>query len=431
MVPTWRAVWLTALVGFVPLALPESWTWPAWGGLLGLLWMLVVTDWLLARRITVHASRQPLPVLVVGKTIPVTLTFRTDRAVRVAWRDSGDRALGLAAEMSETDLPARREHRVTYDLTPAERGQWQFGDLYLRRQGPLGLAWHQWREPATMTVRVYPDVAGLAQTGELLLARRGGTGLHQHRRRGLGTEFESLREFGPDDSYRSINWNATARRGKLVANVFQSERSQTVMIALDAGRLLVPGAAGRTRFDYAAEAALTLASVGLRFDDRVGLLVFADEPVAYVAPARGRPQLGRLTEALYDLKPRMVESDYPVALQTLQARTKRRSLVCLFTEVLDPDASTRLFGHLARLLPKHLPMLVALRDPAVAGMATQPVPTITASYERALAARMLARREGALASFRSRGGLAVDVLPQHLTASVINQYLEVKARALL
>lgn len=431
MLPTWRTVWLTALAALVPLALPADWTWLAWGGSLAVVWSLAVADWLLARGIEVMARREPLPVLIVGQPVPVTLTLQADRAVRVAWRDSGARALGLAADMAETMLTPRRAHRVTYELVPQQRGHWQFGDIYLRRRGPLGLAWHQWQQAAAADVHVYPDVSALMQQGELLLARRGGAGTHRDRRRGLGTEFESLRDFGPDDAYRSINWQATARRGKLVANVYQSERSQSVVIALDAGRLLVPGTDGRARFDYAVEAALTLAAVSLRYDDRVGLLVFADEPLAFVAPARGRTQFGRLTAALYDVRPRMVESDYALALQTLQTRTKRRSLVCLFTDVVDPDASADLFGHMARLLPRHLPLLVALRDPGVAAMSAQPVPTVAAAYERALAARLLMRRERALAGFRSRGGLAVDVLPQHLTASVVNQYLEVKARAQL
>lgn len=431
MLPTWRTVWLTAAFSFVPLALPPAVAWPAWGGLLGLLWTVAACDWVLARRIDVLATRAPLPVLVAGKPVHVTITLQANRPVTVAWRDSGDRALGLSSALQRIRLAARRQHHVTYEFVPRERGHWQFGDLYLRRQGPLGLAWHQWRAPAATNVRVYPDVAGLAKTGELLLARRGGAGLHQHRQRGLGTEFESLRDFGPDDAYRSINWTATARRGKLVANVYQSESSQTVIIALDAGRLLTPGAAGRTRFDDAVEAALALASVCLRFDDRVGLIVFADELLTYVAPARGRAQLRRLTEALYDVKPRTVESDYATALQTVQARTSRRALVCLFTDLLDPDASAGLFQHMAQLLPRHLPLLVALRDQDVAAMATQAVPTVAAAYERALALRMQARRDVALAAFRGRGGLAVDALPDQLTAGVINAYLDVKARALL
>lgn len=431
MVPTWRTVWLIVLGGLLPLALPAAWTWSAWGGWLAAVWGLALADWLLARRRRVTAVRQPVPVLVVGKPAPVTLTLRADRPTRVAWRDSGDRALGLSSDLSVVQLPAGRQQSVTYELTPRERGRWQFGDLYLRRQGPLGLAWHQWREAAAVPVHVYPDVASLGRTGELLLARRGGAGLHQDRQRGLGTEFESLRDFGPDDAYRSINWAATARRGKFVANVYQSERNQAVMLVLDAGRLLTPRTDHRTRLDHAVEAALALAHLSLRFDDRVGLLVFADRPLAYVAPARGRAQLARLTEALYDVKPRTVESDYALALQTLRARTKRRSLICLFTDVVDSDASANLFGHMARLLPRHLPLFVALRDRAVTAMSEQSPDTVLAAYERGLAVRTLARREAALAAFRSRGGLAVDVLPEHLTASVLNQYLEVKARALL
>lgn len=434
MLPTWRTVFLVALASFAPLVLPARWVADAWWVLLGAILALFLYDWLVAWRTPVQAARQPVPLLVLGRPEAVSITLRNGsrRWLRLAWRDSGDRPLDVGSEMKPARLGPAEEQTVTYSLTPRERGAWRLGDLYLRRGGPLGLAWHQWRQPAAENLKVYPDLRALTRHGTLLLATRQETaGLRRSRHHGLGLEFESLREYTPDDDLRSINWHATARRGKLVTNVYQSERGQTIMLLVDAGRLLVPKAGDRSRLDYTVEAALALASLSLKFGDRVGLLAFADQPLAYVPPERGKNHLYRLTEALYRVKPRLVEADYSMAMATLRAKVRRRSLVCLFSDLLDAAASRHVLGQMERLSPRHLPLFIALRDPSVVAMADQPVSAALDAYSRAMAARQLEQREAALAAMRSRGGLALDVLPQDLNAAVLNQYLEVKERALL
>lgn len=435
MMPTWRTVGLLAAASSLPLLFPEDRALAVWLYGLGLTALLFLADWLVAWKTPVDLRRETVDLLVQGRsqTVGVRLVNGSHRCVLAAWRDTGDAAFGLESDMKPVLLGPAEHRRVTYEVVPSERGLWRLGDLYARRAGPLRLAWHQWRVPSAQSVKVFPDLQALAQRGSLMLAtRERAAGVRRARFRGLGTEFESLREFTPDDSYRTINWNATARRGKLVANVYQSERSQTLMLLVDAGRLLVPkaGTLG-TKLDYTVEAALSLATLGLRFDDRVGLLVFADRPLAYVPPRRGRDQVYRLAEALYQVKPRLVEPDYDEAMEMLRARLKRRSLVCLFSDLLYPDAARRVLGQMARLSPRHLPLFIALRDPAVVAEAGRDVQRVLEAYTRAMAARQLERREAALAALRGRGGLAVDVLPEELNAAVLNQYLEIKARALL
>lgn len=434
MLPTWRAVVLAALAGFTPLLLPPQGVLAGWLAALGLVGILLLADWWVARRTPVTANRRPVPLLVLDRAETATIDVANggNRRLLVAWRDSGDRALGLDSEMKPLRLGAGIAQTVSYSITPRERGLWRLGDLYLRKRGPLGLAWHQWRVPAGQAVKVYPDLRALARHGSLLLvSRQQAAGIRRARQRGLGTEFESLREYTPDDSQRAINWHATARRGKLVTNVYQNERGQTLMLLVDAGRLLVPRAGDRSKLDYTIEAALAMATLGLRFDDRVGLLVFADQQLAFVPPARGKNQLFRLADALYKVKPRLAEANYEAAMQTLRSKVKRRSLVCLFSDLLDADASRHVLGHMERLSPRHLPLFIALRDPSVVGMAQQDVLEAKDAYSRAMAARLLERREAALAALRARGGLALDVLPEDLNAAVLNQYLDVKARALL
>ena len=127
----------------------------------------------------------------------------------------------------------------TYHLTPTRRGDFQFGDLSARYSSAFRL-WHrQFRRAAPVNVRVYPDTSEVARY-ELRLrqGRLRDLGLHLIRFRGRGTEFESLRDYSRDDEYKNINWKASARRGRLIATDYEIERDQTVIIALDCGRMM-------------------------------------------------------------------------------------------------------------------------------------------------------------------------------------------------
>src|SRR5260370_28415399 len=117
---------------------------------------------------------------------------------------------------------------------------------------------------------------------------------------GASTELERVREYLPDDEFRRINWKATARRGQAMVNQFEAERSQNLVILLDAGRSMAaladpPAAdeddethAGLTKLDRALNAALLLAYVASQRGDRVALLAYSDDVRGFVPPHRGR-----------------------------------------------------------------------------------------------------------------------------------------------
>src|SRR5437588_4514161 len=117
--------------------------------------------------------------------------------------------------------------------------------------------------------------------------------------RGEGREFESLRDYVRGDEMRHISWTATARRGKLVTRQYQIERDQTVLIALDAGRLMTARIENETKLDSAVHAALALMSAAARGGDNAGLLVFGRRIKTYLPPSRGRDQIEEALEALY------------------------------------------------------------------------------------------------------------------------------------
>jgi uncharacterized protein (DUF58 family) len=323
------------------------------------------------------------------------------------------------------DQPAQ----VVYHLTPRYRGEARFEDVFLRVEGRLRLTTRDYRLPARESAPVYPNLLQLREYD--LLRHRGRLqmmGFRQLRLRGQGAEFESLREYTPDDEFRRIDWKATARRGKPIVRDYQTERSQNVLLLLDAGRTMLAEVEGRRKFDAVLNAALMLAYVAVQMDDKVGALVFADEVDLFSPPQRGKAQVGKLVDALHDAEPRMVESDYLYAATYLAKRWRKRSLIALFTDLIDPDASRMVLHALGALRRQHLCVAITVADPRLHHWSQQPPDAPSDLYRRAVALQTLNDRTAATRALERMGVHCIDAEPDTLVAALVNHYLQVKAR---
>jgi uncharacterized protein (DUF58 family) len=256
-------------------------------------------------------------------------------------------------------------------------------------------------------------------------------GLRATRLVGRGSEFERLRDYSPDDDYRRINWQATARRGKPISVEFETERSQTLIALLDTGRMMRSPVGEVAKLDYAINAVLLLAYVAAQKGDRIGLLAFADKPHTWVAPRSGKAQFHRLLAQLYALESQPVEPDYTAATAYVATKQARRSLVLLFSDLTGALYTQTLAAQLAHLQRRHLVLLVTLRDPTVQAMARQEVEDSSALYGRTVAERLLEERQMTLEQLQRQGVLTLDVSADELSVAVINRYLELKARELI
>ncbi|HEX5725559.1 MAG TPA: DUF58 domain-containing protein, partial [Longimicrobiaceae bacterium] len=339
----------------------------------------------------------------------------------------------LAREGGDTfavTVAPRRDAVVRYGVRAARRGDAAFGDVHLRVLGPLRLAWRQRRLSREHPLRVLPGVAEVKRYRLLGLHNRlREAGFRAVRQRGEGGSFESLREYARGDDPRTIDWKATARRGGLIVRQFEVERRQNVLLAVDAGRLMTQEVGGRERIDYALSAALLLADVAAVHGDLVGLLVFADRVQQYIPP--GRNTLAALSDALGEVHPRMVEPNYPAAFTYLGRQLRRRSLLVLFTDLIDAQASAALVTHLGKAAERHLPIAVAIRSPELEAAAALPASDEAAVYRRAAAEELLQARQAALAAMQRAGVLVADTRPQDAVPTVVNRYLDVKRRGLL
>lgn len=372
-------------------------------------------------------------------TKPIIITIRDEPPIAWPVEDS-EKASTPVARVSLEVLPAR-ESREEYFVTPTLRGDFEFGALSGRYPTLLGL-WHrQFRSEAKQTVRVYPDTTEVRRY-ELRLrqGRLRDIGLHLMRLRGQGTEFESLREYTTGDEYKAINWKASARRGKLISTEYEIERDQTIIIAIDCGRMMTAMAVSReaermetplSKLDCAINATVLLAHVAASMGDAVGLLLFAEGVIQFVPPRKGRTQTGQIIEALYAVQPSLVEPDYMAAYEHLINRKIRRALVVTFTDLIDAEASRELLMASAALRRHHNPLCVTINNRDVIEMAGVLPSRADEMYSKAMAMRMLSQRTQALEELRQRGVGILDVEARELTVATVNRYLDLKARAAL
>ncbi len=321
---------------------------------------------------------------------------------------------------------------LRFSIVGQTRGVHALGRIALRVRGPLGLAQRTLVYDFDDRIAVVPSIAGIERFRLLALEHRlREIGIRAIRRRGEGSSFANLREYVEGDDPRHVDWKATARRGKLITREYSVEQGQTIMIAIDAGRMMTQLSEGVPRFEHALGAATVLADVATRSGDRVGLLVFNDEIRAYVAPARGAFAVNRIRDAMAPLEATLTEPDYAGAFRTLAARLRKRCLIVLFTDVVDPRASRALIAHTIRSAMRHLPLVVALQNEALMVAALPREDGEDALFESAAAEELLLEREEALARMRRAGAAVLDVAPRVMTAAVINRYLAIKARSSL
>jgi len=340
----------------------------------------------------------------------------------------------LAIELAEVRavVPARARTTLHVGVLPRERGRTALRSFHARIRTPLGIVELRRNYAAPVELRVTPDLSALDRSGDLVARTKLiESGLRRLRRRGIGGEFSSLREYGPDDSFRAIDWKASARRGKAMVATYEVERSQQIVVAIDGGRLMTPRLGDRRKLDYAVSAGLAIAAIARLAADRVGIYAFAAAALARVLPGTGTQHAAQLADALSDLEPRFEESDYERAFLDLSRSLRRRSLVVLFTDLFDPIASSAVLAAAQLLVPRHLVLVVLMNDAAIAGALRKTPADVRDAYRAAVAATLGEERARAVAGLRERGILVVDVPAAELTVALLDAYVEIKTRGLL
>jgi uncharacterized protein (DUF58 family) len=437
LLPTRRLALVAAVLAVAMLAYPGGPVdvWLATGVVTGVLVLLALVD------ASVGTSpgllllrREHPPVVVAGReaTLSWQVSSSSSRSLRIAVADDLAPSLRARVRRFSVRLPPGGTATVSTTMRPLRRGRFPIDHLTVRIEGRLGLGARQRRVPLSTTLRVHPPFRS-KEEAELKIrrARILEVGMRSARGLGGGTEFEQLREYGPDDEFRRIDWNATARSGRTIVRTYRAERNQSVLVLLDNGRTMAGRVAGVPRVEHAMDAAMMLTTVATRLGDRCGLVAFDRVVRDVVAPARRVDQLSRVTEAMYALEPELSESDYSSAFAQVVARFRRRSMLVLLTDLVDHAVEESLLPALPLITRTHLVVLGAVRDPQVEAWAAgdgvdDSITAEAAAYRRAAAVQALADRRRTAVRLRSMGVTVVDAAPGRLAPELADAYLLAK-----
>ncbi|HEY8228138.1 MAG TPA: DUF58 domain-containing protein [Pyrinomonadaceae bacterium] len=434
---TRRFYFLIAL-GLIPLSLSWGRSW--------LQWLVILYDVLLLLLATIDARTSRLPDSIhftrsfsgrfaVGAETDVSIQAlnHSNRSITLIVKDEYPPQMILRGiRKARLRVDAQNSTTLVYALTPPKRGRFQFGHTAVRFLSRLRLAWCQMMVNSPEIVKVYPNMRRAREAELKALGARSVVSSHRKTSwRGEGREFESMRDYVRGDELRHISWTATARRGKLTTRQYQIERDQTILIALDAGRLMTARIEQETKLDSAVHATLALMSAAARAGDNAGLMVFGRRIINYLPPSRGRDHIDAALEALHGVEPEMIEPSYARAFEFVSANSKRRSLVVLLTDLVDEEGSKELLTSLNLLRPRHLPLVVTIADRDLKAVVRQTPSTVRELFTQSVAEEIIHHREAALRMVESQGGLALDVTAAALAPALLQTYLRVKERGLL
>ncbi|MFD6098026.1 DUF58 domain-containing protein [Nocardiopsis flavescens] len=433
MVVTGRAV---LLAGIAVVAVAFSGSLGPWAAAVAVavLVLLVALDVLLAASPGgMRLTRAGDTSLRLGDTatVEVSVANPTRRRLRGTVRDAWPPSAHAEPRVRPLSVDAGERRRVATELTPTRRGDARAAGVTVRTLGPLGLAGRQRTLTAPWSVRVLPPFHSRRHLPGKLSRLRQLDGRHTAMVRGQGSEFDSLRDYVPGDDVRSIDWRASARNDGVVVRTWRPERDRRILIVLDTGRTSAGRVGDTPRLDHAMDAALLLAALAGKAGDRVDFLAY-DRRVRAQVKASGRgSQVHRIVEAMAPLEAELLESDPAgMASAVLTAQGRTRSLVVLLTDLNAAALEDGLLPRVPALTSRHLLLVAAVRDTAVAEMAAGRGDA-GAVYRAGAAERTLGERRRVTAELRRAGVEVVDAEPEHIAPALADAYINLKAQGRL
>src|SRR5258707_274806 len=432
-----RRLFLVTLLG-VLWAIPAFWdvrfllVMAAWDLCALIAWAVDLIRLPRADRLVLERSWAGPPSL--SNVTEVTIEVRNESGVNVECRvlDDVPRSLAPQPPTLEIKAAARDSASAHYTVRPLERGDIALGEAYLRYQSGSQFAERWARVDLKQSVRVFPDLED-AKRQNIYLSRARQIELERRliRQRGVGREFESLREYQEGDEFRNICWSATARRGKHVTKLYQVERSQAVWLVMDAGRLLRARVGDLSKLDLAVNAALSLAQIALYSGDRVGLIVYGREIQQRVPAGRGMSHMRAILEALTSAREETAEADHLRAASALMQSQRQRALIIWVTDLADTSGTPEVVESASRILSRHLLLFTVIAQTDLQQFAARYPEDAEKMFEIIAAQELVQRREKLISRVRNRGAMAMEVSPDQLTTALVNQYLRVKERNLI
>ena len=325
------------------------------------------------------------------------------------------------------------EHKeVVYSLRPVERGEYKFGRIRIFVSTHIGFIVRRFTCGQPAEVKVYPSYLMLNKY-ELMAISNNLTelGIKRIRRIGHHSEFEHIKEYIKGDDYRTINWNASARKSQIMVNTYQDERSQQVFNIIDKGRVMQSAFKEMTLLDYSINASLVLSYVTIHKEDKAGLITFAENFETFVPASKQAGQMQVILENLYRQKTTFGESDYSSLYVYLKKHVNKRSLLIIYTNFDSVVGMERQLKYLSKLAKQHVVLTIFFENEELKEFATR-TPLFSEDYfQQVIAEKFIYEKRYVTSFLRQHGVYSLLTSPEKLTIDVINKYLEMKSRKLI
>jgi uncharacterized protein (DUF58 family) len=329
-------------------------------------------------------------------------------------------------------LPPRDKYNHTYMLRPVRRGTYLFGALNIYLSSVIGLVRRRYRFSQDAAVPVYPSFLQMRKYELLAFSSQYSEyGIKKMRRIGYNKEFDHIKEYVRGDDFRTINWKATARKGAIMVNNYQDERSQQVYAVVDKGRVMKMPFEGMTLLDYAINSSLAITNIAIKKGDNAGLITFHHKVATTVPASKRNSQMNVLMESLYHQKTSFKESDYESLYGHIKRKVTKRSLLLLFTNFEGLSSMRRQLPYLRKMAQDHLLITIFFENTELNKLTGQHADSLEDVYVKTVAEKFAYEKKQIVKELHSYGIQSILTSPQNLSVNTINKYLELKARGLI
>ena len=298
---------------------------------------------------------------------------------------------------------AGQEKCMQYYLRPTERGEYNFGKLNAFVYTPMRLFMKRYISCENAMVATYPSFIQMKKFELIAFSQRlFDYGIKKIRKIGHTMEFEHIRDYVQGDDIRTINWKASSKRGQLMVNQYQDEKSQHVYTLIDKGRSMYMPFEGLSLLDYAINTSLALTNIIIKKQDKAGIFTFSKK----------------------------VE-DRVVLYSDINNTIKQRSLLMLYTNFETPNSLYRQLPFLKAIAKKHLLVVIFFQNTELEQMLHKPSEHIQEVYDKVIAEKFSFEKRLIVQELTRHGIQCILTRPQELTLQSINKYLELKARGMI
>lgn len=356
--------------------------------------------------------------------------FEIDAPSPICWKVTGLSAWTANNITLEDNFPNKQYCMpVTSEIMedtyiPSVRGLFHLPSAALIIKGRLGLLSRRYHFDSGEEIKVFPKARSSQQ---LLSTAFGKTNISATRTSKIdqkGGEIESLRPYIHGEDLSNIEWKVSAKRGALISKNWEMENDRHVAVLIDCGRKMAEKVGDRCILDYALDAVAELSRSIQHKQDTFSLYAFSNKIEASLPKTDKKNVTKQTLEAIYQLTPQPVESDYWRVLAHMMHQLNKRSLIIFFSSVLDSADSLGLLNNLSKASQKHVVLCITMKDDKLTEATAQHEDV----YRQGAACHLLYERRRAIKQMQMMGIKVLEASSTTFIAQVIQAYLQVREK---